>query len=698
MNIVFQKEKGEIKELFVGGKQRIHVQQPLFQIVFMDGEGNRYEVSSRMAGSVQSTREGMNFSDFSQFPGLQVETAVREEPKSLSFGISIRNNTELYIETLQYPCLNLADDLTGSGGEGKVFFPYCEGVVCGKVKQDGDDKTYPGFMNMQFEAYYDDKAGLYYACEDPAGTPKVIDCKPAEGGLDFMIQTYLAVAPGADYHNAAYSVLREFEGDWQDACQLYRNFTESSDFALPEKIRDWKKAPQWFDESPVVVIYPVTSIVGIDYFGPNEYFPYLNGKKYLDNLSQDFDHNVMALLINWEGSAPWCPPFIWPPYGGEESLKAFVDAMHRAGNYVGLYASGINWTDQSVFRPEYDMTEYRKKNGIDAILCTKPDGSLDEERCVRSVRSGYHMCPACEQTKQMTYEQIEGIAECDIDYLQYFDQNIGGAPDRCYSSHHGHPPVYGEWAVREMKKLYRGIEEIFEKKGKYCVIGAESSPSDCFIKELKTNDLRFPWPMANCNFTGIGEGTVVPAFQYVFHEYSMNFMGNQCVFGNTFSGQENPKSLNLRLAYSFAAGDMLTVVLKSGGEIHFGWGPTWLEPGPDQNETKAFVKALCAMRRGLGKPYLVYGRMEKMQPVQCDTVTLIGKEGNFSYPAVFSSRWSAADGSKAVILVNHTDRPQKITVSGSYRNRFSGNEVFSAPESSTLVLQPFEILGLTEQE
>ena len=153
----------------------------------------------------------------------------------------------------------------------------------------------------------------------------------------------------------------------------------------------------------------------------------------------------------------------------------------------------------------------------------------------------------------MTYDQISQIAESGVDYLQYFDQNLGGAPDLCYSKEHGHPPVRGVWSTHAMQRIYRGIMEIMKEKNPNCLLGAESSPSDCFLDELKTNDQRYVWPMGLLGFTGISRGRAVPAFQFVFHEYSMNFMGNQCAIGNEFTGEDHPDFLNLRLAYSFTA-------------------------------------------------------------------------------------------------------------------------------------------------
>ena len=87
----------------------------------------------------------------------------------------------------------------------------------------------------------------------------------------------------------------------------------------------------------------------------NEYYPYTKALPTLEHYSKVFGAKIMALLMHWEGSAPWAPPYVWPPYGGQENYLEFVKGLHGKGNLAGLYASGIGYTIKSNNDPSYNM-------------------------------------------------------------------------------------------------------------------------------------------------------------------------------------------------------------------------------------------------------------------------------------------------------------------------------------------------------
>jgi hypothetical protein len=61
-------------------------------------------------------------------------------------------------------------------------------------------------------------------------------------------------------------------------------------------------------------------------------------------------------------------------------------------------------------------------------------------------------------------------------------------------------------------------------------------------------------------------------YAYVYHEYLNNFLGNQVCVDWHMDVNKSPESFYERIAYSFVAGDMLTVVITENGEIDWNWG------------------------------------------------------------------------------------------------------------------------------
>ena len=341
--------------------------------------------------------------------------------------------------------------------------------------------------------------------------------------------------------------------------------------------------------------------------------------------------------------------------GGEVMFKQFVDQMHAAGQLVGLYASGLGYTTQSMVDKNYCMEAEFEAKHLDQAMTVAPDGKLAENGvCVgeHAQRMGYDMCPATPFAQEVTRQEFAKMLASGADYLQYFDQNLGGGPYFCYAKNHQHPPAPGKWMSEAMIRIYRDLQNLVDKSGRKVPIGTEAAAAEPYPPYLFLNDLRY-----EVNFC---EGTPVPAYAYVFHEYLNNFMGNQnCV--EVFTDlSSTPLHLNLRLAYSFVAGDLLTVVLSGGERINWCWGITWDKPMPDQDSVVTLIRNLNAWRRGKGKPYLVYGRM--LRPYSLEgvyDVPIRNRQAKaFHFDSLLTSRWESPAGHRAQVIANYTNQAQ----------------------------------------
>lgn len=286
-------------------------------------------------------------------------------------------------------------------------------------------------------------------------------------------------------------------------------------------------------------------------------------------------------------------------------------------------------------------------------MCVSPEGELPYSLICNGVqRWGYDMCPSEPFVTETVLEEIRGVANSGCDYMQYFDQNLGGLSYLCYSKEHDHPPGPGRWQTEAMKTLFRKIRQEWKAMGKDIVLGCEAAAAEPFLGELPFNDLRFN--------IGLFTGEPVPVYQYVYHEYINNFMGNQNSSGQSIDLLKSPDNLLWRTAYSFVAGDMLTVVLGRGGAINWDWGTEWDYPAPDQQAIGTLIRNLNAWRIGAGKPYLATGRMlapERLTGVSAQTIHM--RDGSvLKQPSILTTKWQSSEGRVAQFLVNYTTEPQ----------------------------------------
>lgn len=682
----FDHATGGFRSFCAHGEEQLALEarNPLAEIRMLRADGTLCLLESDAARTIRVKLDGTNllagYEGFPGFENLRVTIRAAAEADGLRFTAKIDNGTDAFVENFACPCVSVPGKLIGDGGDSRIFWPYAEGLVyeeasrCVGEQVRGTDFAslgrsrnliYPGFVQMQYMARYARDKGMYLAAHDTEGMPKTIAVYRHDGCLRMDIRTFPCVAPHSQWEQAFPVVAAPMRGDWQDASEMYRDFLEHSAFPLPPRLSENPRFPRWALKHPVVVIYPPRSVRGTGYMGPNEFFPYVHSIKYLEDLSEDIDSDIMAFLPYWEGTAPWAGPYSWPPFGGEAPFQEYVDRMHAKGWRVGVYASGLNWTDRHL-TTDYDRTQERIQRGLTKDMCRLPGEALLPGICT-SIRTGYCMCSQCDETKAIAYDEFSHMLDANVDYAQYFDQHMGGQGYICYGAEHGHPACYGKWSVESMRAIYKHMFGMIGEKNRDAAIGTEGAPADFYADKLYFNDLRWHLSMAR--------GVPVPAYNYVLHAYCLNFMGNQCDVDANISRAENPDSLLYAIAYSFAAGDLLTLVLKSGGEIHYDWGMSWLHPGPRQRPVKALVRNLSGMRRRMEK-FLQGGRMLKTLPFgQKGMFQMRRRDGTvLTVGEVLSSRWQAEDGETMQLFVNHTQHDVEISFDAPYASAIQAQD------------------------
>jgi len=682
--LAVSEENGSVLSIHNGRREFLYREQgtgALFTIRFRDQQGNALDVCSneftvfRAERSEEADSTVLNLV-YSGYSNLEMEVSVRivcphDEPSSY-WRMSIRNRTDLIIDWIDFPELVVPHDLPANGGSSRILWPGMEGVLVDDIAyrqadfarytpveypNKGWEGYYPGPAQIQMMAYYNELGGLYVAAHDDAFQVKAIEYFLYKGGIKLEYRLFPGGVSG-DYAMDYDMAIILFDGDWHDAAEMYRGWRENNPVWLPKKLEDNESLPSWLEESPITVIYPVRGQMHLGDMTPNEeFFPFVNALPIMERLAHALDSKLLALPMQWEGTAPWSPPYVWPPLGGAEPFKQFVEAMHKWGHYVGVYCSGISWTNESGLLPAYSGREEFEEKQLINIMCDSPDGSPPRsEICQGPIRSGYDMCPTQSFVYEAALGEIGHIMDSGCDYIQYFDQNLGGASYFCYSKSHGHPPGPGKWQIEAMRALMAEIQQKLKQSNREVVIGCESAAAEPYMEYLPFNDLRF-----EINYL---IGTPVPLYAYIYHEYVNNFMGNQNGTGNTVNFAASPLNLLQRIAYSFVAGDMLSVVLADQGSIHWDWCTPWDVEKPDQQSAIDLIRNLNSWRNGAGKPFLRYGKMHKPFPLvgSGETKDKLHNGREWSWPALFTSRWLAPDGRAAQIVVNYTLEPRAFSV------------------------------------
>ena len=658
MSLAVDFPSGQISSLVLRDKERLAGAFPIFRLRVRDEAGEGYVFSAYDAGTCKETESGAEYSGFPY--GIKVNIVLETVGESLKWSISASSDDSVFVEWVDFPLVKLPalSDNNSCGNGGKILFPYNEGVIISDANlrdstvfghqepeypSKGCYSMFPHMLSSQMMAYLWDECGIYFGIHDPSRAPKMIDFYPDSDGILMCVRLFAGCRFGDSFIADYPIVWTAIDGRWESAADIYRDWIESS---LPEgmkKSKDNSSLPEWYTDLPLVVSYPVRGVHDTDVMNPNALFPYMNAVPMLDSIKSATDARLLVLLMHWEGSAPWAPPYVWEPYGGEACFNEFMNKLHSDGDMLGVYCSGFGYTMQSNLVEEYNKNDEYEREGLERGMCVGPDLKVHISNICTAQRSGYDICPASEIGRELLFKAYTPLFKSGVDYAQILDQNHGGAQYFCYSREHGHPFAPGAWMTANMQKM---LGE-WNKLAPNMLFGCESAAAEPFIPNLLMSDNRF-----ELNYI---YGKPVPLYAYVYHEYLRNFMGNQvcCPFGAA------EDSLCYRMAYSFAAGDLMTLVMTPSGDIMNCWGTREFDNPPSKEKVYTLVRNLTRFYNNVAKEYLSSGRMARMANLECDTITYHqqNRPACVTLPKIIATAWERADGGTAHVLVNPFNEP-----------------------------------------
>ena len=640
----------KVVSLTHNNKELIYGDIPFFLIKLRNHDNSTYYISAFETELVEINNNTAKYSH-ELFDTL---LSIDFKDNNVIWKIDVKNKSQLLIEQVELMSIGLCPDLEDSpNGYGSVLTPYNEGAIVTDLYRRSNspfkymEPEYPSlskyfiFPNMlcsQFEAYVVKDFGVYFGMHDVSRTPKHIDFRYVKEchALKMQLRTFANTNYGEDYKMDFDCVMSLFEGDHYDACEIYRKWFDENKIPGLTKLKDRNDLPSWFKESPVVVTYPIRGVNDSDAsLKVSKLYPYNNIIPVLNDFTNKTSSKMMALLMQWEGKAPWTPPYAWQPYGGAPLFTQFVHKAHENNILVGLYSSGFGYTVKSL-KTDYNMAEEFEAKNLKTAMCSNSNGDI-KSTVVDVIRFGYDMCPATEFCKNVFKTEVEKMINSGIDYCQVLDQNHGGGPYFCYSEHHGHIPAPGKWQNEETLQILKSLNK------KNALLGCESAASEPYLNELLFSDNRY--------ILNYYIGKPFPLYSYIYHEYVNNFMGNQIcmvLYEDT--------SMYLRLAYSFLCGDLFTLVIDENADIMTAWCTTMKV---DKDKTLKFIKRLNEWRK-VRSDLLMEGRTVKPISFKVSQQKYLHEDGtSIPFDSVLTAAFDNGEF-KGQLLVNYTLEDQII--------------------------------------
>ena len=662
---------------------------PTFEIGCYDEENKYCLLSSKSAASVKvnSPSSGIYtaaFTNFADFAGknlkdLKIECKViaKTDGEFARFGISVDNPCGLKIADVQYPFVVCPYKLNGEPGTESVVVPHGYGsgkLLTGDLEFDGGTQNrmridssrawefcpgegsfehYPGVMYSQFLAYYNDRAGLYFACNDTAANIKRFRILHRQPGMR------LGIAHVGDWNinssrTLEYEILiKTFTGDWYDAVDIYRDWSMKQSWFVP--LTKKKNIPEWLTDSPAYIT--IRSVGKLDVGEINEkieeFIPYEKCLPLLQNIADKINAPLCVVFMCWENAAPWVYPNCFPPVGGEESLKNAIAMIKEKGWRAGSFNSGTRWcyNQTSGGYDTKDGKEYLASVEAEKGYCKTADGEDWQENWDVGFRESYTGCLGTEKMRETSLEIVGRQIDWGMEALQHLDQNNGSATFPCFADNHGHPDMPGKWMHESMSGFVNDMHELAKEKGECNVVhSAESGLNEVCLPLFQQTELRV-YP------EDYGSGTI-PIYQYLFHE---------CVVLQGMMGfGPEPYHLVIKNATNFILGGIPGGVMTGDGTLldkdTSNWA-LWEPKVGDSDDAFAVMRNTLSVRRNAGKEFLVFGRM--MRPAEVTGIERVkwnyGERDN-DYAAVFHSAWQSQDGRHAVILANWTKKEQRVKV------------------------------------
>jgi hypothetical protein len=584
---------------------------------------------------------------------------------------TVRNGAGIRLTDVQFPVLIVPEEGTVlqavgdrnhlTSGKALQALPADEPAVWEfRVENKGGSTHYPGHDFAQFLAWYNDDAagtpaagrGVYAACEDVEGNIKRFHALRREPGIRLGI-AHIGDWPAPGERTLEYDVVvRSFEGDWYDAADIYRNWTLAQKWATT--LTERTDVPESLLDSPPHITIRVQGYVDEGPARPiEEFLPYEKSIPLLEEIACRVESSLVPIVMSWERAGPWIYPDCFPPIAGDEALARFIGMANERGWRVGLLANGTRWVTEH-FAMDYDgRKDFEERDGADSV-CRLPDGEMWSTDWDTDWRPSYLGCAAQAMTKDIATDAMKRIVGWGMESIQFFDQNFGCATFPCFASDHGHPPMPGKWMATAMEEMVEAFGRVAEEAGAADAYQSVECACNEFCLPL------FPQCDERISPPSSGRDGYIPLYHYLFHE---------CIIINgMMSTGSEPFKVPISTAWNCVWGEIPGAVITGDGTLlnreTFNWAE-WEPKIGSNDDALEMIRTVTAMRRGPGRDFLLYGRMQRPGEVNAEVMSWEHNDRTHEVPAVADAAWQAPDGRFAIILANWTTETQAAAIADS---------------------------------
>ena len=518
--------------------------------------------------------------------------------------------------------------------------------------------THPRTACMQFSALYGPAGGLYLATHDGKASIKefIHECRSKPAALGYSLRN---LPPdrgdvGMSYKMPYDLVMTTFEGDWFDACQLYRPWAIRQKWCSKGPLHSRKDVPKWYKELGYwMLAWEQKAIMSYETMIKPKIG---DGDQPMDDIrsiARQVDVPLAVHFYGWHSNRfDTNLPEHLPPLLGKARFREQVQELHAAGVRIVPYICGSLWDNSSPSYKQQNAVRYsaKKPNGQPLIWRFFHQAHFKKGWVDKPICDQDWMCPTTDFWQNKIKDiSVELVRDYDVDGV-YYDVVIGTCHE-CFDPSHGHPKGGGDYWVSGTRELLLKNRKAI-KAIKPDVMMTSEEPSEPYIDCLDSMLLSL----------NQGKSGNVPAFQAVYHDYCLLF-GNMAVHT-----QGTLSSLPMAIGESLVSGDQL------------GWFNTWVlfRPNHPREELKIywadealrkkylnFTIHVARLRYRAGQKFLVFGQMlrpltfKNQLPIREGFWQWDGKQKR-RFPAVMNSVWKAPDGSVGVVLCNITDREHAV--------------------------------------